>query len=102
MLPRREVVVFRAMPMLYFDCFSGISGDMTIGALLDLGVELGYLQTELQKLPVTGYHIEASRVVRANISAMKFDVRLDKESKPPLEEHSHPHGAHHSSGFHCK
>src|SRR6185295_15099123 len=90
------------MPMLYFDCFSGISGDMTIGALLDLGLELGYLQAELQKLPLTGYRIEASRVVRANISAMKFDVRLDDGTNPPTEGHSHAHGAHHSSGYHCK
>ncbi len=88
--------------MLYFDCFSGISGDMTIGALLDLGLELGYLQAELQKLPLTGYRTEASRVVRANISAMKFDVRLDGDTTPPLEGHIHAHGKHHSAGYHCK
>ena len=62
------------MKTLYFDCFSGISGDMTIGALLDLGLDLEYLKAELQKLPVEGYELRASRVVRANISAMKFDV----------------------------
>src|ERR1700704_749563 len=74
---------------LYFDCFSGISGDMTIGALLDLGVDLGYLKTELQKLPLDGYRLEASRVVRANLSAMKFDVHI--EGDPGHDAHVHPH-----------
>ena len=45
------------MKTLYFDCFSGISGDMTIGALLDLGLDLEYLKAELQKLPVEGYEL---------------------------------------------
>src|SRR5215831_3440293 len=90
------------MPMLYFDCFSGISGDMTIGALLDLGLELSYLDAELRKLPLEGYRIEASRVVRANVSAMKFDVRLDNNSSPAQDKHSHSHGALHAHGYHCK
>ena len=80
------------MKTLYFDCFSGISGDMTIGALLDLGLDLNYLRAELQKLPVEGYELKASRVTRSNISAMKFDVLMGGE------EH---HGHHHDHGhFH--
>lgn len=90
------------MPTLYFDCFSGISGDMTIGALLDLGLELGYLEAELRKLPLTGYRLEASRVIRANISAMKFDVRLENSTDGTPGEHRHSHGGSHSHGFHCK
>jgi uncharacterized protein (TIGR00299 family) protein len=78
------------MKTLYFDCFSGISGDMTIGALLDLGLELGYLKAELKKLPVSGYRLEASRVVRANVSAMKFDVLVDGQQ----HSHGHDHAAH--------
>jgi uncharacterized protein (TIGR00299 family) protein len=78
------------MKTLYFDCFSGISGDMTIGALLDLGVDFEYLKTELGKLPVTGYELAASRVVRSNISAMKFDVVMKNG-----QDHSHPHHDHH-------
>jgi uncharacterized protein (TIGR00299 family) protein len=77
------------MRTLYFDCFSGASGDMTVGALLDLGLDLNYLRTELAKLPVEGYELKATRVVRANISAMKFDVVVPKE-------HSHAHGHAHS------
>jgi pyridinium-3,5-bisthiocarboxylic acid mononucleotide nickel chelatase len=85
------------MKTLYFDCFSGISGDMTIGALLDLGLDLEYLRTELRKLPVDGYQVSAARVVRSNISAMKFNVSLDEDP------HGHDHNRHshqHHSGHH--
>jgi pyridinium-3,5-bisthiocarboxylic acid mononucleotide nickel chelatase len=81
------------MKMLYFDCFSGISGDMTIGALLDLGLDLEYLKAELRKLPLDGYQLSASRVVRSNISAMKFNVSLD-------EDHGHAHPHEHGKGHH--
>ena len=56
------------MKALYFDCFSGISGDMTIGALLDLGLDFEYLKSELKKLPVEDYELKISRVVRSNLS----------------------------------
>ena len=85
------------MRTLYFDCFSGIAGDMTIGALLDLGFDLEYLKTELRKLAVEGYEVQASRVVRANISAMKFDVRMEHDD----HHHHHDHDHHHDhSGHH--
>jgi uncharacterized protein (TIGR00299 family) protein len=87
------------MRTLYFDCFSGISGDMTIGALLDLGLDLEYLRSELQKLPVNGYRIKSSRVVRANLSAMKFDVDIDGDTGQTQDEHSH---AHPHAGVHRK
>jgi uncharacterized protein (TIGR00299 family) protein len=84
------------MKTLYFDCFSGISGDMTIGALLDLGVDLGYLTSELKKLPVEGYELKASRVMRSNLSAMKFDVLMQGEDKHEHHhEHEHGHDHHH-------
>jgi len=85
------MVVFPRMRTLYFDCFSGISGDMTIGALLDLGLDLEYLRSELHKLPVDGYRIRSSRVVRANLSAMKFDVDIDGDTGQTQDEHSHAH-----------
>ena len=88
------------MKTLYFDCFSGISGDMTIGALLDLGLDLDYLRSELKKLPVEGYSLEASRVVRSNISAMKFDVRMGNGSD--AHSHHHDHGSHESHHHHHK
>jgi pyridinium-3,5-bisthiocarboxylic acid mononucleotide nickel chelatase len=88
--------IFSRMKTLYFDCFSGISGDMTIGALLDLGVELDYLRSELRKLPVEGYELQASRVVRSNISAMKFDVLMgDAEHHHGHHDQGHHHHGHH-------
>jgi pyridinium-3,5-bisthiocarboxylic acid mononucleotide nickel chelatase len=81
------------MKTLYFDCFSGIAGDMTIAAMLDLGLEVEYLREELKKLPVEGYDIRASRVVRANISAMKFDVLMAGQA--------HDHGHHHHHDHHA-
>jgi uncharacterized protein (TIGR00299 family) protein len=80
------------MKTLYFDCFSGISGDMTIGALLDLGLDLEYLKAELRKLPVEGYDLRASRVLRSNVSATKFDVVMEGE------DHKHGHHGHHDHG----
>ena len=92
------------MKTLYFDCFSGISGDMTIGALLDLGLDLEYLKAELQKLPVEGYELQASRVVRANISAMKFDVVVGGVKDEGYSHHHHEHaqGDHHHDHHHHK
>ena len=85
------------MRTLYFDCFSGISGDMTIGALLDIGLDFDYLKTELRKLPVEGYQLKSSRTVRANISAMKFDVAIagahDHPHRDPYDHH-HQHEGH--------
>jgi uncharacterized protein (DUF111 family) len=51
------------MKIAYFDCFSGVSGDMTLGALVDAGVDLAVLRQELSKLPVQAYRLE-SRVVK--------------------------------------
>jgi pyridinium-3,5-bisthiocarboxylic acid mononucleotide nickel chelatase len=64
------------MNILYFDCQAGISGDMTVGALLDLGVPLEHLQAELAKLPLApdSYSLTASRTERQHVSALKFDV----------------------------
>lgn len=88
------------MKTLYFDCFSGIAGDMAIGALLDLGLDFEYLKTELKKLPVRGYELQASRVVRANLSAMKFDVIM--EGGHDHHHHGHDHHEHGHSHFHRK
>jgi uncharacterized protein (TIGR00299 family) protein len=87
------------MKTLYFNCFSGISGDMTIGALLDCGLGFDYLKTELRKLSVEGYELRMSRVTRSNLSAIKFDVLIHGEPEPILHhhhEHSHEHQAEHS------
>jgi hypothetical protein len=72
------------MRVAYFDTFSGISGDMTVGALLHLGVSLENLQTELVKLPLTGYRISQVQRRSSGIRATKFAVEVDQ----PLQERS--------------
>jgi pyridinium-3,5-bisthiocarboxylic acid mononucleotide nickel chelatase len=62
------------MRVLYFDCFSGISGDMALGALVDAGLPLAELQRALAGLLVDGAHVHAKRVLRAGVSATKFIV----------------------------
>lgn len=70
------------MKAAYFDCFSGISGDMVLGALVDAGVELARLETELRRLPVSGWKISAEKVRRGAVAGTKVKVETD--------EH-HPH-----------
>jgi uncharacterized protein (TIGR00299 family) protein len=79
------------MQTLYFDCFSGVSGDMIIGALLDLGVDFNTLQTELQKLHLPGYQLRWEKVSRAHISGTKFHVALNQNNHAHAENHEHPH-----------
>lgn len=63
---------------LYIDCFSGISGDMMVGALLDLGVvDVEDLRNELKKLDISGYYIECTEVMAGSIKAKKFDVKVN-------------------------
>jgi len=83
---------------LYFDCFSGISGDMTIGALIDAGVDFDYLKTEIARLGLGGFELRCSRVVRANLSASKFDVVIpgaNAGAGNASHVHVHSHEAHH-------
>jgi hypothetical protein len=70
------------MRALYFDCFAGVSGDMLVGALIDLGVDLEALKQLLSSLGLGGYSIKAGRVKRSGIAATKFDVDLDETSQP--------------------
>lgn len=72
--------------ILYIDCVSGISGDMTIGAFLDLGVDPEYLKRELSKLHVHGYQLAVSRKTMGGISGTDFDVVLHQN------ELGHEHG----------
>jgi uncharacterized protein (TIGR00299 family) protein len=85
------------MKSLYLDIFSGISGDMFVGALIDLGVDAHQLEHELAKLGLEGYHLHVSRQQRAHIAGTKFDVDLEHEhahEHQPARKHAHAH-AHH-------
>jgi uncharacterized protein (TIGR00299 family) protein len=64
------------MKILYYDCFSGISGDMHLGAMLDLGVEPEYLLSGLKKLDLDGYEIAITRDMRRGITGTRADVVL--------------------------
>ena len=70
------------MTLAYFDCFSGISGDMTLGALVDAGVSIDALRSELSKLNLPGYRITAGKVTRSGIAATKVNVDLDEKKQP--------------------
>ena len=69
------------MKTLYFDCFSGISGDMIIGALIDLGLDVGFLKNELKKLNLKKYNIESKKIVKNGITAIKFNIIETKNAK---------------------
>ena len=112
------------MRILYLDCFSGISGDMTVGALTDLGVSPSTFEWELSKLDLGDSHLHFERQTRGGISGVKFDVHSgathhvsqDHDHTPPEapkvstqggktsaghdhhhhEDEGHDHHAHHS------
>jgi len=63
--------------ILFLDAFSGIAGDMFVGALVDLGVPLTVVEQAVAKLPIQGFHIHVDPVSRSGIVASKFDVHVD-------------------------
>jgi pyridinium-3,5-bisthiocarboxylic acid mononucleotide nickel chelatase len=87
------------MRIAYLECFSGVSGDMFLGALVDAGVAPQTLEDTVAALNV-GARLEVSRVVRSGISATKVDVWVDGKKDLPREEywerqeHSHEHSGH--------
>jgi pyridinium-3,5-bisthiocarboxylic acid mononucleotide nickel chelatase len=83
--------------VLYFDCFSGASGDMILGALLDAGLPLDDLRGALGSLAIDREAVWSERVNRAGISATKFQVRGEHAAGADRHshDHSHDHGAHH-------
>ncbi|MEY8355815.1 nickel pincer cofactor biosynthesis protein LarC [Lachnospiraceae bacterium 54-53] len=76
--------------ILYLECNSGISGDMTVGALLDLGADQEVLTKALDSLGIGGYHLHFGRTRKCGLDAYDFDVHLEEEG------HSHDHGHSHS------
>ena len=68
----------KSLRVAYFDCYSGISGDMILGALFDLGVDPGKIRKALQTLDLKGYKLKASRVQRGLIAGTKAQVSVEK------------------------
>ncbi len=91
---------------LYLECYSGISGDMTVAALLDLGADEKVLRKALDSLPVQGFQIQITRVQKSGIDACDFQVVLDAEHENHdhdmeyLHGHDHHHGHEHSHDHH--
>jgi pyridinium-3,5-bisthiocarboxylic acid mononucleotide nickel chelatase len=83
-----------SMRIAYLECFSGISGDMFLGALVDAGVPAALLQETVGALDI-GARLEISRVNRSGISAVKVDVYARGEKDRPREQHEHPGHPHH-------
>ncbi|MFO7756408.1 MAG: nickel pincer cofactor biosynthesis protein LarC [Bacteroidales bacterium] len=73
------------MKTLYYDCFSGISGDMNLGAMIDLGIDKDYLISELEKLNLGGWEMRVEKDQRHGITGTRVTVVLSKE------EHKHRH-----------
>lgn len=99
---------------LYLECYSGISGDMTVAALLDLGADEQVLRDVLGSLPLSGYHVNISRVLKSGIDACDFDVVLENQDNHDhdmeylyghlhgerVEEEHHHHHEHHDHEHH--
>ena len=74
---------------LYLECYSGISGDMTVAALLDLGADRDVLEKALYSLPIGGFHIEISRVKKSGLDACDFNVILNHDNHDHDMEYLH-------------
>lgn len=92
------------MKTLYLDVFSGLSGDMFIGALLDLGADFRQLEYGLAKLNLEGYSLAHRRAAKCGIEGVKFDVLLTESAPVPASEgpdyHAHSHAHSHGPGDH--
>lgn len=77
---------------LYLECASGISGDMTVAALLDLGADRAALDRALASLPVQGFEVRVGRVVKSGLDACDFNVRLDAEHENRDHDMAYLHG----------
>src|SRR5205807_6693964 len=70
------------MRIVYFDCFAGVSGDMIIAALIDLGADFVSLTRQLSLLGLKSYRLDRHQVKRNGIAAIKFDVEVDQREQP--------------------
>lgn len=80
---------------LYLECYSGISGDMTVAALLDLGADEQILRKALASLPVGGFEIAVTRKVKSGLDVCDFDVILDAEHENHDHDMEYLHGHDH-------
>ena len=104
---KNQSLSYFLMRLAYLECFSGMSGDMFLGALVDAGIPARAFEEAVSALNV-GARLEISRVMRSGISATKVDVWVDGEKDRPREkcsngehdqihEHPHEHDGHENS-----
>lgn len=84
--------------ILYLECNSGISGDMTVGALLDLGADRKVLENALESMGIDGYHLHFGRKETCGLDAYDFDVHLEENKWGEDHSHCHQNGAAHMHG----
>jgi len=82
------------MKIAYFDCFSGASGDMILGALLDVGLSVEFLQAELGRLQLPPFHLEARKVKKRGLGGTQIIITLEDERHPHHHHHQHHHHHH--------
>ncbi|WP_286805999.1 nickel pincer cofactor biosynthesis protein LarC [Acetobacterium sp. MES1] len=85
---------------LYLECYSGISGDMTVAALLDLGADQQLLKKALKSLPITGFETVISRVKKAGLDVCDFQVILDQDNHDHDMAYLHGDDHHHQGEKH--
>ena len=85
---------------LYLECYSGISGDMTVAALLDLGADQKKMEEALQSLSVDGFKTEITRVKKSGLDACDFNVILDHAHENHDHDMEYLHGDHHDDHHH--
>ena len=76
------------MKILYYECFAGISGDMNLGAMIDIGIKPEYLVTELKKLGIKGYELKIFKDQRKGISGTKVDVEIEAGNNKSSHDNS--------------
>src|SRR4051794_9239515 len=86
------------MRIAYFDCFSGISGDLILGALIDAGLSLETLRTELSKLPLGGYTLDVQKVYRQEMAGTQVTVLDHSPGGRNSNSNGHGHTQVHEAG----
>ncbi|GGB42405.1 nickel pincer cofactor biosynthesis protein LarC [Fictibacillus barbaricus] len=91
------------MKILYLDCQSGISGDMTLSALIDLGADIDYIREHLEKLPIDPFSLNVKQVDKKGISSKQLVLHFDEHAEHHHYDHNEQHHYHehdHTGGDH--